>query len=158
MPPRKIILDELNRQTQHVRNTNIHSQIGNSSGLRKSNMPSNTMHNFTPPSFAQHHPHLPQHPGNPRTNAQNPPRHQAQPIIPKNAVTDILPYCTTESPLRQEQVIALSDVVGSVKELVLLAVGAAAGDGACVDKLEGAVGAQKTGCIVEFFAGEWEVE
>jgi hypothetical protein len=78
--------------------------------------------------------------------------------LPDSAVTDILPYCTTEPPLRQEQIIALSDIAGSVKELVLLALGAEAGDAVCAGKMEGAVGAETTGSIVEFFAAEWEVE
>jgi hypothetical protein len=88
--------------------------------------------------------------------SQNRPRKQSH--LPDRVVTDILPYCTTEPPLQQEQVIALSDIAGSVKELVLLALGAEAGDAVCVGKMEGAVGAETTGSIVEFFAAEWEVE
>jgi hypothetical protein len=84
------------------------------------------------------------------------PRQQTQ--IPKNAVTDILPFCTTEPPLSQEQVIALSDVVGSLKELALLALEAAAGDARCTAKIEDAVGARTMANIVDFFVGEWEVE
>jgi hypothetical protein len=91
-----------------------------------------------------------------RTTLQSIPRQQTR--ISENAVTDILPYCTTEPPLRQEQVIALSDVVGSIRELVLLALGAANGDGGSVDKLEGAVGQTTASNTVEFFVGEWEVE
>lgn len=84
------------------------------------------------------------------------PRQQSH--LPESAVKDILPYCTTEPPLRQEQVIALSDVAGSVKELVLLALGTAAGDAGCAERMEGAVGSETAGSIVEFFAEEWEVE
>ncbi|KAF1912573.1 hypothetical protein BDU57DRAFT_370672 [Ampelomyces quisqualis] len=138
------------------------SHIDGSSDFSMRNVPANTRHNFAQPSFAHAPPHhqspISQYQGPSRTNAQHAPPKQAQVNAPKNAVTDILPYCTTEPPLRQEQVIALSDIVGSVRELVILAVGAAAGDGACADKMEAAVGAQTTGCIVEFFAGEWEVE
>jgi hypothetical protein len=90
------------------------------------------------------------------TTSQPFPRQQPRPL--ESAVTDILPYCTTEPPLLQEQVIALSDVAGSVKELVLLALGAASGDAGCAEKMEGAVGVVAMGTIVEFFAEEWEVE
>jgi hypothetical protein len=55
-------------------------------------------------------------------------------------------------------VIALSDVAGSVKELVLLALGVAAGDVGCAEKMESAVGGAAMGSVVEFFAEEWEVE
>ena len=63
-----------------------------------------------------------------------------------------------EPPLSQEQVIALSDVVGSLKELVVLVLGAAAGEVACVEKLEGVVGTETAARMVEFFVDEWEVE
>jgi hypothetical protein len=134
--------------------------MNHSSDLRIPNASSNMRHNFAPPSFARAPPQhqLSQHQAPTRTNAQSAPRQRPQANAPKNAITDILPYCTTEPPLREEQVIALSDVVGSVKELVLLAVGTAAGDIVCADRMEAAVGAQTTGGIVEFFAGEWEVE
>jgi hypothetical protein len=90
------------------------------------------------------------------TASQPFPRQQLRP--PESAVTDILPYCTTEPPLLQEQVIALSDVAGSIRELVLLALGATVGDAGCAEKMEGAVGATTMGSVVEFFAEEWEVE
>ncbi|KAH7408222.1 hypothetical protein DE146DRAFT_733390 [Phaeosphaeria sp. MPI-PUGE-AT-0046c] len=77
---------------------------------------------------------------------------------PKNAVTDILPYCTTEPPLTQEQVIALSDVAGSVKELALLALGALAGDRASMETLNAAVESTAANNIIDFFTGEWEVD
>lgn len=166
--PHRSFLDELNTATQHSQHANPHSQLGSSSNFRIPHAPANR-HIVTQSSFAhvlpqhlpkssQHHYQLPHLQAPPRPKPP-PARQQTHPNAPKTAVTHILPYCTTEAPLRQEQVIALSDVVGSVKELVLLAVGAAAGDSACVDKLEGAVGGAHTaGCVVEFFAGEWEVE
>jgi hypothetical protein len=52
----------------------------------------------------------------------------------------------------------LSDVAGSLKELVLLALGAARGDGVSVRRLEGTVGRGVAEGVVEFFAEEWEVE
>lgn len=56
------------------------------------------------------------------------------------------------------QVIALSDVVGSLRELVLLALVAAVGDAESMGILEGAVGRQGAICVVEFFEDEWEIE
>ncbi|KAF1840444.1 uncharacterized protein K460DRAFT_208642 [Cucurbitaria berberidis CBS 394.84] len=89
-------------------------------------------------------------------STQVPPRQQTR--TSRNAVSDLLPYCTTEPPLSQEQVIALTDAVGSLKELVLLALGAASGDTGCVDRLEGAVGGHAAANIVEFFVDEWEID
>lgn len=73
-------------------------------------------------------------------------------------MTDVLPYCTTEPPLTQEQVIALSDIAGSVKELVLLALTAASGDRSSISKLTSAVGSMTADNIIDFFIDEWEVE
>ncbi|KAH6879181.1 hypothetical protein BKA58DRAFT_111152 [Alternaria rosae] len=85
-----------------------------------------------------------------------PPRQPSRTI--GNAVNDLLPYCTTEPPLSQAQVIALSDVVGSLRELVVLALGTASGAAGYMEKLEGAVGSRAAVNIVEFFADEWEIE
>ncbi|KAF2026485.1 hypothetical protein EK21DRAFT_25948, partial [Setomelanomma holmii] len=80
------------------------------------------------------------------------------PRMAENAVTDLVPFCTTGPPLNQEQVIALSDVAGSLKELMLLALGAAANDTGCVNKVECAIGRAKAFDIVQFFAEEWEID
>ncbi|CAG5173263.1 uncharacterized protein ALTATR162_LOCUS7604 [Alternaria atra] len=85
-----------------------------------------------------------------------PPRQPARAI--GNAVNDLLPYCTTEPPLSEAQVIALSDVSGSLRELVVLALGATFGTAGCMEKLDGAVGRQAAANIAEFFADEWEIE
>jgi hypothetical protein len=85
-----------------------------------------------------------------------PPRQPARAI--GNAVNDLLPYCTTEPPLGEAQVIALSDVAGSLRELVVLALGATSGTAGCMEKLDGAVGRQAAANIAEFFADEWEIE
>lgn len=61
-------------------------------------------------------------------------------------------------PLSEAQVIALSDVAGSLRELVLLALGAVAGDSGCVRKLEAAVGEETAVSIAEFFMDEWEMD
>ncbi|KAI8939912.1 hypothetical protein NX059_003641 [Plenodomus lindquistii] len=76
----------------------------------------------------------------------------------QNAVSDLLPYCTMGPPLNEAQVIALSDAAGSLRELVLLSLGAFAGDPSCVRRLEGAVGRQAAGNIAEFFMDEWEID
>jgi hypothetical protein len=102
-------------------------------------------------------------------HTQIPRRSQNAPSIPAppplqstratgNAVNDLLPYCTTEPPLSQAQVIALSDVVGSLRELVVLALGAASDVAGCMEKLEGAVGLEAAANVVEFFADEWEID
>ncbi|USP77238.1 hypothetical protein yc1106_04512 [Curvularia clavata] len=81
------------------------------------------------------------------------------PSLPtETTVSTLLPYCTTEPPLSTTQVIALSDIVGSLRELVLLALAAAAGDAESMGRLEGALGRQGAVAVVEFFEGEWEIE
>ena len=60
--------------------------------------------------------------------------------------------------MNEAQVIALSDVVGSLRELVSLALAAAAGDERSMRKLESAVGERDAVNVVEFFVDEWEVE
>ncbi|KAI4648858.1 uncharacterized protein J4E79_009930 [Alternaria viburni] len=107
-------------------------------------------------SQQRHHPQLPRQSHNAPSVPPPPPRHPSRTL--GNAVNDLLPYCTTEPPLSQAQVIALSDVVGSLKELVVLALGAASGVPGSMKKLEGAVGSQAAVNIVEFFADEWEIE
>jgi len=74
------------------------------------------------------------------------------------AVRDLLPYCTTVPPLKESQVIALSDVAGSLQEMVLLALGAVSGESGCGRRLEKAVGDQAAAHIAEFFRDEWELE
>ncbi|EMD66942.1 hypothetical protein GGP41_005428 [Bipolaris sorokiniana] len=110
-----------------------------------------------------------QHSIQPPLRARNIPIVQSLPVPPPpslrqqhhatgNTVHDLLPYCTTEPPLNEAQVIALSDVVGSLRELVSLALAAAAGDERSMRKLESAVGERDAVNVVEFFVDEWEVE
>lgn len=73
-------------------------------------------------------------------------------------MSELLPYCTMEPPLSEAQTIAISDVAGNLKELVLLALGAAAGEVGCVERLEGAIGARAASNITGFFIDEWEIE
>ncbi|KAI4907468.1 hypothetical protein J4E90_009497 [Alternaria incomplexa] len=110
----------------------------------------------TIPSQQSHYPQLPRQTQNALSVPPPPPRQPSRTL--GNAVNDLIPYCTTEPPLSQAQVIALSDVVGSLKELVVLALGAASGVPGSMEILEGAVGSQAAVNILEFFADEWEIE
>ncbi|KAF1830331.1 hypothetical protein BDW02DRAFT_601774 [Decorospora gaudefroyi] len=102
--------------------------------------------------------HLHQHQGQPSRNVPSaPPPPRPQTRGPGNVASDLLPYCTIGPPLNEAQVVALSDVVGSLSELVVLALRAASGDANCVDRLEDAVGQVAAANIAEFFAEEWEV-
>ncbi|KAF1946315.1 hypothetical protein EJ02DRAFT_450754 [Clathrospora elynae] len=124
--------------------------------------PSTTMNGLMQPAASQSHPQHHHHNQQARntTSAPSapppPPRQQVR--ATGNAVNDLLPYCTTEPPLSQARVIALSDVVGSLKELALLSLGASSGDTGCAERLQNAVGQQTTTNIVEFFVDEWEIE
>jgi hypothetical protein len=76
-----------------------------------------------------------------------------------SAVTALLPYCTADVPLNEGQVINVTDVAGSLKELVLLALGAKDGDEDCMHRLRSALGSeQAVAGFVDFFSGEFEVE
>lgn len=112
---------------------------------------------FTQPTYPHvYAQHKRQHQVPTRTPTQTDSRQNKE--APRSVVTDVLPYCTTEPPLTHEQVIALSDVAGSVKELVLLALTAAAGDRASTEKITAAVGQTTTHNIIDFFVDEWEIE
>jgi hypothetical protein len=75
---------------------------------------------------------------------------------PKTAIIDILPYCTTETPLTEAQVIGMSDIAGNLKEVMLLALHARMDERMATD-LVGAVGPEAASGIVEFFSDEFEV-
>lgn len=76
-----------------------------------------------------------------------------------SAVATLLPYCTADVSLNESQVIAVTDIAGSLKELVLLALGAKDGDEECASKLGDAVGSEQAMAgIVDFFSDEFEVE
>ena len=127
-------------------------QAKGSNEYYRRNMQANNRHGVVQPS----HPSHTQQTAHTQHLASNTPRQQ--PRVSGNAVTDLLPYCTTGPPLRQDQVIALSDVVGSLKELVLIARGAAAGQDGCEKKLIDAVGVDTASNVVGFFMDEWEME
>ncbi|KAF1975204.1 hypothetical protein BU23DRAFT_552612 [Bimuria novae-zelandiae CBS 107.79] len=76
--------------------------------------------------------------------------------LPKTAYRDLLPYCTTEMPLNEQQVIGLSDVAGSLKEVMLLALRARM-DERCAEELVMAVGEDAMRGIVDFFGDEFEI-
>ncbi|KAH6638198.1 hypothetical protein C7974DRAFT_156088 [Boeremia exigua] len=85
------------------------------------------------------------------------PLKQHKPVAGTTVAT-LLPHCTVETILSKDQVIAVSDVAGSLKELVLLALGAKDGDEECMGRLEGALGRDQglTG-LVDFFSAEFEI-
>jgi len=106
---------------------------------------------------------------NARNNATHPPHSRNTttslplPIQPQNSApaqtgANLLRHCTAGPPLSESQVIAISDVVGSLKELVLLIHAAQAGDGESEKKLVDALGFEAASDVVAFFGDEWEVE
>jgi hypothetical protein len=70
----------------------------------------------------------------------------------------LLATSTTSTPLTRAQILALSDEAGSLRELVLLALGAGAGEPGCVARLVRAVGEEGAQAVVEFWGDEWVVE
>ena len=125
---------------------------------------SNPVRQFNQQQHPQHHQqHYQQVPGRqiPQvrgTAAPHVPPKQQQ-AAATNAVTTLLPYCTVDIPLNESQVIALSDVAGSLQELVLLALGAKDSDEECTSRLEGALGSQQAvSSVLDFFSDEFEVE
>lgn len=77
----------------------------------------------------------------------------------ESTVTKLLPYCTANAPLNESQVIAVTDVAGNLKELVLLALGAKDGDEESASSLVSALGSeQAVADMVDFFSDEYEIE
>jgi hypothetical protein len=162
--------EERERSTSSMRTANTATQSPNTVALAQLDgeadyhartRPEVTRNNYgqtaAPRSFPQHHHHS--QPARQARNIQSvpsPPRQQTRGT--GNAFSDLLPYCTTEPPLNEAQVIALSDVVGCLRELVLLALGAASGDVGGMEKLERAVGQQAALRIAEFFAENWVLD
>ncbi|KAF1932184.1 uncharacterized protein M421DRAFT_89531 [Didymella exigua CBS 183.55] len=98
----------------------------------------------------------PMHPAN--AMAPHAPAKQHKPAG-GSAVTTLLPYCTADVPLNESQVLAVTDVAGSLKELVLLALGAKDGGAECASRLRSALGSeQAVAGILDFFSGEFEFE
>lgn len=92
------------------------------------------------------------------TAAPHVPSKQRKPAT-ASAVTTLLPYCTAKVPLNEGQVIAVTDAAGSLKELVLLALGAKDGDEERLSRLESALGSEQTTAdVVDFFSDEFEIE
>jgi hypothetical protein len=61
--------------------------------------------------------------------------------------------------LDESQVISLTDVAGSLQELVLLALGAKDGDEACLNVFLDAMGSdQAVANVVDFFCDEFEMD
>lgn len=69
----------------------------------------------------------------------------------------LLSCCSAGTPLNETQVIAVTDIAGSLKELVLLALGTKDGDEECVHRLGSALGSEQAlAGVVDFFSGEFE--
>lgn len=81
---------------------------------------------------------------------------QATTSAPKNAFADLLPFCTTGLPLTETQAINLSDVAGSLKEMMLIALQARV-DERVMAELQNVVGEQAAEGIVNFFGDEFEI-
>jgi hypothetical protein len=69
----------------------------------------------------------------------------------------LLPWCTSDGRLSNEQAIALSDLGGSLKEVMLVALSAAVDEGPKQD-IERAVGKAAAGPVIEFWTEEFAVD
>ncbi|OAL56053.1 hypothetical protein IQ07DRAFT_187377 [Pyrenochaeta sp. DS3sAY3a] len=147
-------------ETQSTQETPL-NQLDGSTGDRQWNLNQPSRSHFFPPQLP---PVLPRHPHPhhqthiPHHNSINNTLPVQNQNTPQNVVQHLLPYCTTEPPLTAPQVIALSDAAGTLRELVLLALGAATGDIEFAARVENSVGSQAALNIVEFFADEWEID
>lgn len=90
------------------------------------------------------------------TNSVNAQQKKQTPAV-ANVPMDLLPYCTTNMQLSNEQIVALSDVAGNWKEIVLLSLAAAVDESARAD-MEHAVGREAVAGVVDFWSDEWVVE
>lgn len=79
---------------------------------------------------------------------------------PVSAVMDLLPYCTTQTkPLSRAEVIGLSDVAGSLREVVLLALRGGGGvENEEMGGLDGVLGPDRANGVMEFWGDEWVVD
>ncbi|UPX11569.1 uncharacterized protein EKO05_0002168 [Ascochyta rabiei] len=61
--------------------------------------------------------------------------------------------------MNEEQVIAVTDVAGSLKELVLLILRAQDGNEECMSRLESALGGEQAAVgVLDFFSDEFAIE
>jgi hypothetical protein len=90
------------------------------------------------------------------SNAANRPLTKQTPAA-ANTALELLPYCTTNMRLSNEQIIGLSDIAGNWREIVLLSLAAAVDDGARSD-MERAVGPEAAAGVVDFWNDEWVAE
>ncbi|KAF9735817.1 hypothetical protein PMIN06_002181 [Paraphaeosphaeria minitans] len=74
----------------------------------------------------------------------------------KSAYRDLLPYCTADTLLTEQQVVRLSDVAGSLREVVVLAVRARM-DERAAGVLREALGEGGARGVVEFWEEEFEI-
>ena len=72
---------------------------------------------------------------------------------------DLLPYCTTRTKLlSRAEVISFSDVAGSFREVVLLALRTSGAEDEEMGGLEGALGPDGAKGVREFWHNEWVVD
>lgn len=82
-----------------------------------------------------------------------------QHLVAGSTATTLLPHCTVDIPLNEHQVIAITGVAKSMKELVLLALGAKDSGEECASRLEDALGSEQAAAgVVSFFSGEFEIQ
>lgn len=135
-----------------------HNQITKNSGLASSTTPNRLFQSFPSQLDGQQDYQPRMVPSTPAStnHTRGPPTNTRQKKIPKTAYHNLLPYCTVEMPLNEQQVIGLSDVAGSLKEVMLLAMRARTNEQYAMH-LGDAVGAQALGGVVDFFTDEFEI-
>lgn len=79
------------------------------------------------------------------------------PTVDVDKALGLLPWCTSDGRLRDDQAIALSDVGGSLKEIMLVALAAVVDEGAR-DGIERAVGSAAAATVIEFWNEEYAVD
>ncbi|KAF3039309.1 hypothetical protein E8E12_000511 [Didymella heteroderae] len=129
----------------------------NSQSLHQQRYPAQQYSQEQHPQQQSHH----QRSLHPQMQAMAAPHGPSKPHKPaaESAVTTLLPYCSADVALNGSQVIAVTDVAGSLKELVLLALGAKNGNEDCMHVLRSALGGEQISAgIVDFFSDEFEVE
>lgn len=74
------------------------------------------------------------------------------PMKPVNAALDVLPYCTTDAPMRQEALVALTDQTTCLRDVASLR------EEDMQRLLEGGMSEEDVGGVLGFWAEEWVVE
>lgn len=108
-------------------------------------------------TFSNHFPNIPTtQRGN--TSANILPQNTTDSQIPTvDDALGLLPWCTSDGRLRNDQAIALSDVGGSLKEVMLVALAAAVDEGSR-EAIERAVGSATAAAVIEFWNEEYALD